>query len=212
MESHNLFKMREEYRAEPLLPKDLNSNPIELFDKWFSEAVKKEAVEVNAMVLSTYSLQNGPSSRVVLLKEYSREGFIFFTNYESRKGRELLSNPKVSLLFFWPLSMRQVRVEGVANKTSAEYSSTYFHSRPRESQASAIASKQSETLLDKELFKSEVAKLITNNEPLHRPKEWGGVIVEPSAIEFWQGGVGRAHDRYLYVKEGDSWSVSPLYP
>ncbi len=212
MKSGQYFGMREEYSSSPLLAKEMAHEPVEQFDKWFQEALRQESLEVNAMTLSTFDPKRGPSSRVVLLKEYSPEGFIFFTNYNSRKGREFLANPQVSLLFFWPLSMREVRIEGEATATSHRYSEKYFNTRPKISRASAILSKQSEILLERERFIEEVDLLSQKEEALKRPTHWGGVIVKPKTFEFWQGGKGRVHDRFLYTKERESWQMVSLYP
>lgn len=212
MKEEKLYQMREEYSHTPLEITKLNDNPLPLFDSWFKEALKEEEIEVNSMVLSTANLAGRVSSRVVLLKGYSSEGFLFFTNYLSKKGRELTLNPYGALLFHWPKGMRQVRVEGRVKRATKEQSDTYFKERPRVSQASSALSKQSTPLLHKERFLSSVDLLAKGEEPIGRPPYWGGYIVEPTLIEFWQGGTGRLHDRVLYLKKNEGWSRERLYP
>ncbi len=213
MEIKDLSGMRKDYVSEDFSEKSLLTDPYLQFDKWFAEASLVEEFEANAMVLSTSGSDNRPSSRVVLLKKYSKDGFVFFTNYLSRKGREIDENPWCSLLFFWPHRVRQVRVEGVAEKIVYEDSLEYFKSRPVISQASSSLSHQSSILEDKERFDKMIESLVSSGEDIKMPPHWGGYIVKPERFEFWQGGTGRSHDRFRYdLEEDHSWRISRLYP
>lgn len=212
MEEKSLYHMRKDYSPVPLDPAHLEQDPFLQFAKWFDQALEFEQMEANAMIVSTCDLSLRPSSRVVLLKSYSREGFVFFTNYHSKKGRDLTANPNISLLFFWPATMRQVRIEGRAHKVEEAISQEYFSGRPRESKASSALSRQSEPLFEKEQFNDNVKNLIESDQEILRPTHWGGYVVVPVSFEFWQGGIGRAHDRYLYKKGPKGWNISPLYP
>lgn len=223
METKALHNMRREYKLKPLLKESLSPDPFEQFGLWFSEAEQHikinndENSEANAMVISTASKSGIPSSRVVLLKHYSPDGFVFFTNYESRKGLEIRENNRVALLFFWHNSMRQVRIEGTAEKLTGKESDLYFNSRPRESQASSALSQQSRTLENREMFENSVNSLVISGNTIKRPDNWGGYIVKADYFEFWQGGTGRSHDRFSYtiIKEGSdskNWDISGLYP
>ena len=214
--------MRKDYAPQPLTKEKLSPDPFMQFGRWFSDASLYETAEPNAMILSTCGLDMLPSSRVVLLKKYSPEGFVFFTNYNSRKGNQLKQNPNASILFFWPETMRQVRIKGCTEKISERESDEYFNSRPAESRATAMASRQSEPLENKEQFENEVEKILKYSEEdisagsiLARPLHWGGYILKPSLFEFWQGGTNRAHDRFEYRKESPDqpfWTITRLYP
>lgn len=208
----DLFDMRKEYSSEGFDEKALKDNPFDQFKIWFDQAVEQHILEPNAMVLATSSTDNTISQRVVLLKQINAEGFIFFTNYNSKKGRGIEENPKVALLFFWLEQMRQIRIEGNASKIPELESNKYFYSRPRESKASALLSKQSEPLLNKESFDNEVDQLIASQKQIERPVNWGGYIVKPTLFEFWQGGKSRSHDRFEYYKEDKLWKIRRLYP
>lgn len=213
MIEENLYHMRKEYSPIPLDIKKLEKEPFKQFANWFNDALQYERLEVNAMVVATSNSEGQPSTRVVLLKSYSWEGFVFFTNYNSKKGKEIEKNHKVALLFFWPETMRQVRIEGVATKIASHESDLYFDSRPFESQASSAMSKQSEPLNDREEFDNAVAQLGTSNQKINRPNHWGGYSVKPHSFEFWQGGIGRSHDRFLYsLQDGKEWKIQRLYP
>lgn len=211
MKDKRLYDMRKEYSPPPLQESLLISDPVYQFEKWFEEARKVEKHEPNAMILSTCGDDGAPSSRVVLLKKYSAEGYVFFTNYESRKGNDISRNPKASLLFYWPGSMRQIRIEGHISRISPADSDEYFDSRPAESKASAILSKQSRPLSDKERFDRDVKELAADGI-LKRPCFWGGYQLIPRYYEFWQGATGRTHDRFSYNKEGEEWLIKRLYP
>ncbi len=207
--------MRNEYDHQRIDDKNIEKNPLSLFNTWFKEALNKEDTEVNAMILSTSGKNNRPSSRVVLLKEYSNDGFIFYTNYLSRKGEHINENPYVSLLFYWAKSARQIRIEGYSKKISPQKSDLYFSQRPRENMASAIISKQSQKLeISMDSLIESHKKLVTSITVLKRPQDWGGYIIIPEYFEFWQGNRGRFHDRFQYSKQVDNknWIVDRLYP
>ncbi|MDD2584623.1 MAG: pyridoxamine 5'-phosphate oxidase [Bacteroidales bacterium] len=219
----SLHHMRQEYSPTPLTKENMHRDPLIQFKSWFKEALKHEQSEVNAMVLATANKRGEPSARVLLLKSYSKDGFIFFTNYNSKKGREIEHNNKVSLLFYWPNTMRQIRVEGIAKKIAPQESDQYFNSRPIASQASSALSKQSEPLLEPVEFEKAVAKLENSSNIIERPTHWGGYLVKPHSFEFWQGGLGRSHDRFLYTQQTDiedktqnlgnnSYVIKRLYP
>lgn len=222
MKEKELYHMRKDYAPQPLTPEELSADPFLQFGRWFSDASQYETAEPNAMVVSTCGLDMIPSSRVVLLKKYSPEGFVFFTNYNSRKGIQLSQNPNASILFFWPETMRQVRIEGFVEKVSEQESDEYFNSRPAESRATAMASSQSEPLANKEQFEKAVDEILQQAEyelsegkVLERPLHWGGYILRPALFEFWQGGTNRSHDRFEYLKESPDqpfWTITRLYP
>lgn len=222
MKERDLYHMRKDYSPEPLTEESVSRDPFMQFGKWFHEALSTETTEPNAMIVSTCGLDMIPSSRVVLLKKYSPDGFVFFTNYKSRKGNQLSQNPNASILFFWPVTMRQVRIEGTVEKVPESESEEYFSSRPAESRATAIISKQSMHLDNKELFEKEVSAMLERvdnggdiSDQLARPLNWGGYNLKPHLFEFWQGGTNRAHDRFEYLKESPDqpdWTISRLYP
>ncbi|MEU9982335.1 pyridoxamine 5'-phosphate oxidase [Streptomyces sp. NPDC050856] len=210
--------MREQYRTAELVESALAPEPVEQFDRWFREVVAAAAIpEPNAMVVSTASPDGRPSSRTVLLKHYDRRGFVFFTNYGSRKGVELESNPYVSLLFPWHPIARQVVVTGTASRVSAEETAAYFRTRPHGSQLGAWASEQSSVIGSRaELLAryEELAARYPEGERVPVPPHWGGFRVAPEAVEFWQGHENRLHDRLRYVRDGagTAWRVERLCP
>lgn len=189
-----------------------SANPIALFKQWLEEAVKQQCEEPNAMTISTVDVDGAPSSRVVYLKELEEDGVVFYTNYESQKGQDLAKNPHISASFFWPTLQRQVHLRGIAKKVSAEVSDAYFASRPRESQIGAWASHQSRELSSREELKQRIEELEKKFEgkTIDRPSFWGGYLIQPLSIEFWQGRASRLHDRICFEKvdiQQDSWSV-----
>jgi pyridoxamine 5'-phosphate oxidase len=200
--------------ALPLPDISPNTTPTELFEQWFSDASKSGILLPEAMSVSSCSNDGQPSSRMVLLKDYSEDGFVFFTNYGSRKSTELDNNSKVALLFHWNVLQRQVRIEGTVEKITAQESADYFHSRDRGSQVGAWASKQSQKLKhDNELKErmSHYQEKFSQGEVPH-PEFWGGWRVKPHAIEFWQGRGNRLHDRVCFEKENNAWSQHKLHP
>jgi pyridoxamine 5'-phosphate oxidase len=188
--------------------------PFAQFSIWWEEAVQSAIVEVNAMALSTVSPEGRPSSRIVLLKGYNEEGFVFFTNYTSDKGRQIENNQYVSLLFFWKELERQVRIEGTASQVAAEESDAYFDSRPVGSRLGAWASPQSQKIADREILDKELEKITAqfSEQQIPRPPHWGGYRVKPTKIEFWQGRSSRLHDRILYELTDEQWQISRLAP
>ncbi len=191
------------------------SDPLQLFHHWFDEAKATGLQLPEAMTLATATRDGQPSARTILLKQADANGFVFYTNYNSRKGRELEANPFASLVFHWAPLEYQVRVEGTVTKTSAADSDAYFQTRPRESQIGAIASAQSEVIEGRKSLDQRVTDLtrLYENRPLERPSHWGGYILKPMSIEFWKGRVGRLHDRLVYERQpDDTWRISRLSP
>ena len=213
---NKLHDYRKLYEKHQLLEDEIPTDPFELFHYWLRETeTNKEVEEVNTMTVSTVGLDGFPRSRVVLLKEYDREGLIFYTNYLSEKGKSIENNPKVSLSFFWPESERQVHIKGVARKVSDEESNEYFSSRPRGSQLGAWASNQSSVIPSREFLqkKLELLEKEYENKPIPRPPHWGGYKVIPQEFEFWQGRPNRLHDRISYSKENElNWKIDRLAP
>ena len=212
---NKLHDYRKLYQKHELREEEIPEDPIPLFHLWLKESeATKEVEEVNTMSLSTIGLDGFPKTRVVLLKEYDNEGFVFYTNYASDKGKAIEQNPKVCLSFFWPVSERQVIVKGVAQKTSEETSSTYFSSRPRASQLGAWVSQQSSVVPSREYLQEKMQLLEKEYEgkDIPKPVYWGGYKVIPSQIEFWQGRPGRLHDRILFSKKDSGWEIQRLAP
>lgn len=209
----SLDNLRKDYTKYSFTEKTALKNPFEQFKLWFDDAVNYPMMEPNAMALSTVNSEGKPSSRIVLLKRYDENGFVFFTNYESRKGKELEKNPYASLLFYWDKLERQIRIEGITEKISIVESEDYFQSRPYESRLGAWASKQSEVLPSRFTLIREVAKLLVKypaKVPL--PPFWGGYRLKPDMFEFWQGRPSRLHDRIRYSYRGGLWVIERLYP
>jgi pyridoxamine 5'-phosphate oxidase len=195
--------------------KTVHINPIQQFNIWFDEAQASGITMPEAMSLATVSVDGKPSSRMVLLKEVNEHGFIFFTNYNSRKGKELVHNPNVALLFHWQPMERQVRIEGTVEKVSDEISEAYFQTRPRNSQLSAYISAQSEVVSGREELKRlyNDAEKKFEGHPIPRPEHWGGYLVKPARLEFWQGREGRLHDRVEYILQDNGvWKIQRLAP
>lgn len=210
----DLSDYRKVYKQSELLEKDLPDNPIQLFQSWFYEVEKFDSLEANAMTLSTIDTGGFPSSRVVLLKKYTHEGFVFFTNYDSDKGKEIDGRSNVCLSFFWPILERQVIIKGIAEKVDENISDNYFYLRPKGSQLGAIASNQSNVIESREILEKNLRELENkyNATDVPRPKNWGGYIVKPVSIEFWQGRPNRLHDRIRYVIDGLDWKIERLAP
>jgi len=208
--------LREDYRLHALEIEDVQPHPFQQFQEWFNEALQANLREPNVMTLATASPEGIPSARIVLLKGYSEEGFLFYTNYNSKKGEELLLNPKAALVFCWLELERQVRIEGTVRKISSEASTAYFKSRPKGSQIGAWASPQSEVIEDRSILEENVRMLqekYDKEESLPRPQHWGGFIVKPTMLEFWQGRSSRLHDRIRYEQGRDgSWAIERLAP
>lgn len=193
---------------------DLNEDPIVQFEDWFRYACETVPLDPNAVTLSTVDGQNRPSSRTVLLKSFDERGFVFFTNYESRKAADMQGNPNVSLLFFWSDAARQVKINGKAEKIPTSESLKYFLSRPRGSQIGAWVSNQSSVISSRSLLENEFQKLKQKfrNKDVPLPSFWGGYRVVPEQIEFWQGRRNRLHDRFQYSRDGDGWAIERLAP
>jgi pyridoxamine 5'-phosphate oxidase len=205
--------LRHDFSKQGLDEKDVHKNPVTQFSKWFREAVDAKASEPNAMALSTVSAEGKPSSRIVLLRNFDENGFVFYTNYTSRKGEEIMENPAAALLFFWPELERQVRIEGVLQKQTPGESDLYFNSRPRGSKLGAWTSTQSKVIANRNVLDEEYKKLEQKYPgDVPRPAHWGGYVLKPQAIEFWQGRPGRLHDRILFTLEKDDWKVERLAP
>ena len=211
----NLHDFRKDYKRDTLSRDDMGDNPIAQFELWMKDAITSEAVaEPNAMTLVTSTPDGKPSARVVLLKSFNEEGFVFYTNYESRKAIELTDNPYASIVFDWHVMERQVRIEGVAKRVSEEESDKYFYSRPKGSQLGAWVSPQSTFIDGRKELEARQTKIESEfkEKPITRPPHWGGFVVEPHTIEFWQGRQSRLHDRLIYIKTGDKWILRRLAP
>ncbi len=219
MNRDDIAGMRRSYTLAGLTESTMHQNPFIQFRLWFEEAKAAQILEPNAMTLSTVSPEGQPQGRIVLLKDFDERGFVFFTNYESTKGKAIAANPRVCLLFFWGDLERQVKIIGTATKISQEESNEYFQSRPRESRIGAWTSEQSSVIAGREVLEERFQALTQEYEgkDIPIPPHWGGYRVEPSAIEFWQGRVGRLHDRIVYERQssttnGGAWSLVRLSP
>lgn len=212
----DLGHYRKSYEKGSLLEDNLPDNPIAFFQQWFFEVdTHFPEDETNAMTLSTLGEDGYPKGRVVLLKQFTHEGFVFFTNYESDKGKAIKNHPKVSLSFHWSGAERQIIIKGAAEKIAENLSDGYFESRPRGSQLGAHASNQSKVVSDRETLEQELKSLMRKfeNKPIPRPKHWGGFIVKPIEVEFWQGRANRLHDRIRYKLQSDfDWKIERLSP
>jgi pyridoxamine 5'-phosphate oxidase len=212
--ARNVADLRKEYTRAGLTESDVAPDPVEQFRRWFDEALEADLHEPNAFVLATATRDGLPSARVVLLKGLDERGFVFYTNYEGRKGRELEENPRAALLFYWGELERQVRIEGTVSRVSEEESDAYYASRPRGSRLGAWASEQSRVVEGREVLESRIGDLEAEYEgrEVPRPPFWGGYRVNPAAIEFWQGRENRLHDRIVYRRESGRWKTERLQP
>jgi pyridoxamine 5'-phosphate oxidase len=206
--------LREEYSRRPLRRRDLDRDPIVQFNRWLAEAVESSLKDPNAMSLATVNAAGQPSARIVLLKGLGAAGFLFFTNYGSRKAADLEANARAGLNFFWPELERQVAIEGVVHKASREEAASYFHTRPVGSQLGAWASRQSQIVPSREWLeqKLDAAAAEYSGREVPLPEFWGGYWLVPASIEFWQGGPSRIHDRLRYLREGSGWRIDRLSP
>lgn len=211
---NKIADIRKDYIRTRMSFEDLKSNPIDQFNIWFNNALSIDVMEVNAMVLSTVSEDGIPSGRVVLLKNVDYSGFTFYTNYNSSKGLHMKFNPNVSATFFWPELEQQIRITGTVVKLDTESSDIYFKSRPKGSQIAACASNQSNLIDDRSVLENEVNRLekLYKNKDIPRPDHWGGYLLSPSKIEFWQGRASRLHDRCLYELHSEGWKMNRLAP
>jgi pyridoxamine 5'-phosphate oxidase len=213
--SNNIADIRKEYKLRTLSEKDVDPNAITQFDNWWQEATHSHLEEVNAMTLATASADGMPDARIVLLKGFDENGFSFFTNYDSAKGRQLLENPRACLVFFWAALERQVRITGLISIAPAKVSDDYFNSRPLGSRVGAWTSPQSEVIESREWLEEkekELSSRLKENAP-GRPPYWGGYILKPTKVEFWQGRPSRLHDRILYTLQGNGrWKIERLAP
>ena len=207
-------QLRVDYKRAALSERDAASDPFELFTRWFDEAVAAAIPEPNAMTLATVDGAGRPAVRIVLMKGIDARGVVFHTNYDSRKGRDLAGNPRAALLFFWVDLERQVRIDGTAERVSAEDSDAYFAARPRGSQISAWASPQSAPVTDRAWLEARFAECEARfaSGAVPRPPNWGGVRVVPDRFEFWQGRTSRLHDRLVWSRQGDGWTIGRLAP
>jgi pyridoxamine 5'-phosphate oxidase len=210
----SIADIRREYKLQSLNEKDVAPGAIEQFAKWWQEAIESEIAEVNAMTLCTVAADGKPNGRIVLLKGYDEEGFNFFTNYHSQKGNELATTPFATLVFFWKELERQVRISGMVTQIQNSENDAYFHSRPRTSQLGAWASPQSQEIESRDILEQKLAELdnLYNDDIIPRPSHWGGYRVKPESIEFWQGRPSRLHDRLLYIRKMNDWSIKRLAP
>jgi pyridoxamine 5'-phosphate oxidase len=211
----SIANIRTEYTKASLDINSVHQNPLEQFSQWFNEALAALVPEPTAMHLSTVNEHGRPSGRMVLLKGVEDSRFVFFTNYQSRKGTDLEVNPACALTFFWPELERQVRIEGIALRISKNRSDEYFQSRPRSSQVGAWSSPQSTVISDRALLdkrQEEMEKRFEGQDTLPRPQQWGGYEIDPFLLEFWQGRPSRMHDRILYVKQDNGWEIKRLAP
>jgi pyridoxamine 5'-phosphate oxidase len=209
----DLADLRRDYARESLSERDVAADPIAQFEKWFAQALSAGMIEPNAMTLATSTRDGHPSARIVLLKGVDAKGFVFFTDYRSRKGTELEANPHVSLCFWWGELQRQVRITGTVARASREESEAYYRTRPHGSRIGAWASHQSAPLASREPLELEVKRLeqkYPDEVPL--PPHWGGYRVTPDSVEFWQGRPSRLHDRIVYTRDGTAWRIGRLSP
>jgi pyridoxamine 5'-phosphate oxidase len=206
--------LRRDYARARLDEASVAPDPLVEFARWFEEAVRAEARDTNAMTLATAAPDGAPSARIVLLKGFDERGFVFFTDYRSRKGSELSQNPRAALVFYWPELERQVRITGTTAPTAREESEAYFRSRPRGSRLSAWISHQSQPIASRQQLEAQIPQLESRypGDDIPRPPYWGGFRLQPDSIEFWQGRTNRLHDRIHYVRTLDGWRIERLSP
>ena len=206
--------LRHDFAKQKLDETDINPNPFFQFAKWFEEAVGAQILDPNAMTVCSSTKDGKPSARILLLRNFSENGFVYYTNYNSRKGSEIAVNPQCALLFFWPELERQIRIEGTVQKQTAEESDKYFNSRPRESKLGAWTSEQSKVIANRNVLNEKYEALSKQypDEHVPRPPYWGGYLLKPVSIEFWQGRPNRLHDRILYTLENNKWKIERLSP
>ena len=210
----DISSIRKDYQLKSLSEEDVAANPFDQFAQWWDQAVKSEIDEVNAMTLATVDQHNRPSARIVLLKDFNAFGFVFYTNYESDKGKQIEQNPHACLVFFWKELERQVRIEGICEQISSAESDAYFQSRPIGSRIGASVSPQSRVIADRSILSDRVAAMERQfpTGEIPRPAHWGGYRLIPASIEFWQGRSSRLHDRIKYLREDGAWSIVRLAP
>ena len=214
-----LGNMREDYQQGELLESEVSSNPFKQFENWFQTALTSDLTEPNAMLIATVNGDGSPSMRTVLMKDFSEAGFVFYTNFNSRKGKDIEANPQVALLFYWGTLERQIRIEGRAERVPSEIADGYFHSRPRSSQIGAHASPQSQVIPDRDFLQDQLRDLEAQfaDHEIPRPEHWGGYCIKPVYFEFWQGRSSRLHDRICYRQiqtkgKPSHWQVERLAP
>lgn len=211
--AHNLHHLRREYISNTLDESQLPRSPFALFSRWFKDIEKSDILDPSAASLSTVTAENMPSSRIILVKEFGPKGFVFYTNYDSNKGKDLAQNPNACLLFYWDTHHKQVRIHGTIQKVSPEQSNAYFKSRPKESQIAAIISSQSHVIPSRKPLTEAYLELEKSKEPLECPKNWGGYCLAPTLFEFWQGREYRLHDRIRYTQiSKNHWTTERLAP
>jgi pyridoxamine 5'-phosphate oxidase len=210
----DIAAIRKEYTLKALDINQVNKDPIKQFKNWFDEALKADIPEPNAMNLATITKEGRPTSRIVLLKGIDNGQFVFYTNYQSRKGKEIASTPFVCINFFWPELERQVRIEGKVNKVTAATSDEYFNSRPKGSRIGAHVSPQSNIIADRQVLEQRAEQLENQfaEKEVPRPEHWGGYAIDPYLMEFWQGRASRLHDRIMYELEDGQWQIKRLAP
>ena len=210
----DLSDLRISYTKDSFSESDLLESPFDQFEKWFSEALKSKVDEPNAMSLATISPDGNPRTRIVLVKDFSKDGLIFYTNYESAKAKGMEVNKAVSVNFVWHPLQRQINIQGFTEKVDRKVSELYFHSRPRGSQLGALVSPQSKVIASRKVLEDRLAELGAKykNEPIPLPENWGGIRIVPTRFEFWQGRDNRLHDRFEYILKNDQWSTQRLAP
>lgn len=210
----DLSDLRISYTKDSFSESDLLESPFDQFEKWFSEALKSKVDEPNAMSLATISPEGNPRTRIVLVKDFSKDGLIFYTNYESAKAKGMEVNKAVSVNFVWHPLQRQINIQGFTEKVDRKVSELYFHSRPRGSQLGALVSPQSKVIASRKVLEDRLAELDAQykNEPIPLPENWGGIRIIPTRFEFWQGRDNRLHDRFEYILKNDQWSTQRLAP